>query len=84
MIHYSEELGHRLFLVQILTNSLSVFGSLFIVLMHAFFKDLRSFAYKLVMLLALADILFGVGRMFTFEDYFENDHSPELDYACYA
>lgn len=70
MIHYSEELGHRLFLVQILTNSLSVFGSLFIVLMHVFFKDLRSFAYKLVMLLALADILFGVGRMFTFEDYF--------------
>jgi hypothetical protein len=68
--HYSEELGHHLLLVQIISNSVSVFGSLFIVLMHAFFKDLRSFAYKLVMLLAIADVVFGVGRLFTFEDYF--------------
>lgn len=65
--NYSKSLGDNLLILEVITNSMSVVGSLFIVTMYLCYKDLRSFAYKLVMLLAAADIIFGVARMFTFE-----------------
>lgn len=45
--------------------------------------DLRSFAYKLVMMLAVADVILGVGRSFNISQYFQDNYEPLLNFNCY-
>lgn len=73
----------RLLIAGIITNSMSILGSLFISTMYICYKDMQSFAFKLVFFLALSDIIFGIGRLFNFEQFLQDEISPEVDLPCY-
>ena len=44
-----------------ISNSFSLLGSIFLVIAYLFYKSLRSFAFKLVLYMSLADIIRSVG-----------------------
>jgi len=57
-----EEL-HILDIINITANTVSIAGSLFIIFLYMYFTKIRNFAFKLVALLSLSDILFGVANL---------------------
>ncbi|KAL4502394.1 hypothetical protein ABPG72_011981 [Tetrahymena utriculariae] len=71
-----------LLIIEITTNTLSLLGSSFIVLMYLCNKDLQTFAFKLVFLLSISDIILGFGRMFNFESIITQDYTPEDGVKC--
>ena len=56
-----------LFIITILSNALSIMGSFFICICYLLFSEIKSFAFKLVFFLAIADFLLGLSRLINFE-----------------
>jgi hypothetical protein len=51
----------------VILSILSLCGSLFIVLMHMAYPQIRSFAFKLIVYLSFADIFFSIGKIYLIE-----------------
>lgn len=64
LIGYDYTVAQSLALDQanVITSVVSMAGSLFIVFCYIYLKELRTFAFKLVLMMSLSDIMFSVGN----------------------
>jgi len=61
MTNFSEEQNQALSAVRIVGSTVSVIGSGFIILMYLSYSDLRRFAFRLVVMLSVCDLILGFG-----------------------
>jgi len=59
---FSKEQNEILSDIRIIASTISMMGSLFIIIMYVVYKDLRKFAFKLVVMLSICDIILGIGN----------------------
>jgi len=62
MPSFTNEQNEVLSAIRIIASSISMMGSLFIIVMYLAYKDLRKFAFKLVVMLSLCDVILGIGN----------------------
>jgi hypothetical protein len=55
-----EDEKETLLFTRMIISSVSITGSLFIIITYMLFKDLREFTFKLILMLSIADLLFTV------------------------
>lgn len=61
MADFSQEQNQALAVVRIFGSTVSVIGSGFIIIMYLSFSDLRKFAFRLVVMLSVCDLILGFG-----------------------
>lgn len=76
--------NEQLTVIKMTTNCLSIVGNLFILCMYMCHKDLQSFAYKLVVLLSVSDIILSIGRILNFEELYEDEETSSSLVTCYV
>lgn len=61
MTNFSEQQNTALSAVRIVGSTVSMIGSVFIIMMFWLFTDLRNFAFKLVVMVSVCDLILGFG-----------------------
>jgi len=58
---FSDEQNEALSAIRIIASTISMLGSAFIIVMYWAYTDLRKFAFKLVVMLSICDVIMGFG-----------------------
>jgi len=59
---FTEEQNEALSAIRIIASTISMLGSGFIIAMYLAYRDLRKFAFKLVVMLSICDVILGIGN----------------------
>jgi len=59
---FTNEENEVLSVIRIVASTISMMGSLFIIVMYLAYEDLRKFAFKLVVMLSVCDVILGIGN----------------------